>query len=128
MSSSTDIAAVYHEFTEALTQVLAENAVWRGAAWPARKGARRRQEASRLQRVWISPGGRNGIHKLGSYTKHRSLGPARYGWFTEGCTQKPSQGVNGPRAPMARLGAAVPVGELGGRETPIRITEKRTRL
>jgi hypothetical protein len=30
MSSSTDIAAVYHEFTEALTEVLAENAV--GAA------------------------------------------------------------------------------------------------
>ena len=27
MSSSTDIAAVYHEFTEALTEVLAENAV-----------------------------------------------------------------------------------------------------
>jgi hypothetical protein len=27
MSSSTDIAAVYHEFTDALTEVLAENAV-----------------------------------------------------------------------------------------------------
>jgi hypothetical protein len=27
MSNSTDIAAVYHEFTEALTEVLAENAV-----------------------------------------------------------------------------------------------------
>jgi hypothetical protein len=27
MRSSTDIAAVYHEFTEALTEVLAENAV-----------------------------------------------------------------------------------------------------
>jgi len=27
MSSSIDIAAVYHEFTEALTEVLAENAV-----------------------------------------------------------------------------------------------------
>jgi hypothetical protein len=85
MSSSTDIAAVYHEFTDALTEVLAENAVGFGAAWPPRKGSRRRQEASRLQRVWISSGGRNGIHKLGNHTKHWPLGLA----FTVGEAQRP---------------------------------------
>jgi ferredoxin len=45
-----------------------------GTAWPPRKGARGDQEAPRLQRVWISSGGRNGIQQLGSHAKRRSLG------------------------------------------------------
>jgi len=60
MSSGTSISALYSEFTDALTEVLAENAV--GPA--RRKGSRRRQEASRLQRVWTSSGGRNCIQPL----------------------------------------------------------------
>jgi hypothetical protein len=41
MSSSSDISALYHEFTEALTEVLAENAI--GAA---RRGRLARARAS----------------------------------------------------------------------------------
>jgi hypothetical protein len=41
MSSSTDISALYHEFTDALTEVLAENAVG-----PARRGRLARARAA----------------------------------------------------------------------------------
>jgi hypothetical protein len=45
MTTGTDISALYHEFTDALTEILAENAVG-----PARRGrlegTRCRQEAS----------------------------------------------------------------------------------
>jgi hypothetical protein len=41
MSSSTDISTLYHEFTEALTEVLAEN-----AGGPARRGRLARARAA----------------------------------------------------------------------------------
>ena len=41
MSSDTDISALYHEFTDALTEVLAEN-----AAGPARRGRLARARAA----------------------------------------------------------------------------------
>ena len=46
MTTATDISALYREFTDALTEVLAENAVGSGTAWPTRKGTRCSQEAS----------------------------------------------------------------------------------
>ena len=47
MSSASGISALYSEFTDTLAEVLAGNAVG-----PVRRGrTRRRQEASRLQRV-----------------------------------------------------------------------------
>ena len=41
MSTGTDISALYHEFTDALTEVLAENAVG-----PARRGRLARARAA----------------------------------------------------------------------------------
>ena len=41
MSSDTDISALYHEFTDALTEVLAEN-----TTGPARRGRRARARAA----------------------------------------------------------------------------------
>ena len=74
---STGISAVYSEFTDALTEILAENAVG-----PARRGRLARAHAAvkkhaRLQRLWISSGGRNGIQELGGHTKRRRLGRPR---------------------------------------------------
>jgi hypothetical protein len=63
---SADISAVYSEFTEAMTDR-------RGVA--ASQGRARRSRSTRLQRVGISSGGRNGIQQLGSQAKRRSLGP-----------------------------------------------------
>jgi hypothetical protein len=69
---STGIAAFYSEFTDALMEVLAENAVG-----PARRGrlARARSRSilttARLDIFW-----RSKLHsKLGSHAKRRSLGP-----------------------------------------------------
>jgi hypothetical protein len=50
MSSGTDISALYREFTDALTEVLAENAVDPRTARLPCKSARNGQKASRLQR------------------------------------------------------------------------------
>jgi len=52
MDGSTDISTLYREFTDALTEVLAENAVGPARSWPTRESSRCRQEAPRLQRVW----------------------------------------------------------------------------
>ena len=76
MSSGTDISALYREFTDALTEVLAENAVGPAPRGRLRKGSRCRQEASPIQRVWIFVGGRNRFRTLGSYAKRKSLAPA----------------------------------------------------
>ena len=45
MSTITDISGLYSEFTNALTEVLAENAVGPGAPGPPRKSTCCRQEA-----------------------------------------------------------------------------------
>ena len=52
MSSSTDITAVYSEFTAALTEVLAEN-----AAGPARRGRLARARAAVKKHVDYSEAG-----------------------------------------------------------------------
>ena len=67
MSTGAGISVLSSEFTDALTEVLAENAVG-PARVPTRKGARGDQEAPRLQRFWISSGGRNRI-KIGKPRK-----------------------------------------------------------
>jgi hypothetical protein len=46
MSEDSDISILYREFADALTEVLAENAI--GPARPTCKGTGRRQEASQL--------------------------------------------------------------------------------
>jgi hypothetical protein len=58
MSSGTDISALYREFTNALTEVLAENAVG-----SARRG--------RLARAHAAVN----IHTVGDHAKRRSVGP-----------------------------------------------------
>jgi len=45
MSTGTDISALYREFTDALTEVLAETAGKPGTSWPPRKGTRCRKTA-----------------------------------------------------------------------------------
>ena len=58
MNTGADISTLYREFTDALTEVLAESA---GGLAPraARKSSRGCQEASRLHRVWTFCGGEN---------------------------------------------------------------------
>ena len=75
MSTGAGISVLSSEFTDALTEVLAENAVGPARRGRLRKGARGDQEAPRLQRVRISSGGRNRIQQLGSPAKRRSLEP-----------------------------------------------------
>ena len=45
MSTDTDISALYHEFTDALTEILAENAVAEGGT---RMVSERRSDGSRF--------------------------------------------------------------------------------
>ena len=76
MSSGADISTLYREFTQALTDVLAEHAVG-----PASRGrlARARaavKKASRIQRAWIFSSGRNRISTVGSIANYRSRGAA----------------------------------------------------
>jgi hypothetical protein len=73
MGSSTEISALYREFTDALTEVLAENAV--GLARLGRL-ARARAAVKKHPDYRIFSGSRSRIQKLGSNTKRRSLGPA----------------------------------------------------
>jgi len=72
MSTETDISALYREFTDALTEVLAETAVGlarRGRLARARAALKKHPEYS-----FLGGGGR--IQKLGSHAKRRSLGLA----------------------------------------------------
>ena len=76
MSSGTDISALYREFTDALTEVLAENALG-----PARCGRLASARAAvkkhpGYSEFWIFVGGRNRFRTLGSYAKRKSLAPA----------------------------------------------------
>jgi hypothetical protein len=48
MSTSTDISVLYREFTDSLTEVLAETAGTPGTPWPTRKGPRCRQKTPEL--------------------------------------------------------------------------------
>jgi hypothetical protein len=76
MSTETDISALYREFTDALTEVLAENAVGlarRGRLARARAAVK---EAPWIYRTCIFFGGGDRIQELGSHAKCRSLGAA----------------------------------------------------
>jgi hypothetical protein len=77
MSSSTSISTLYGEFTDALTEVLAENTVGQARRGPTCKGTCGRQEASRLQRTCIFFSGRDRIRAVGNLAKRRSLGAYR---------------------------------------------------
>jgi hypothetical protein len=73
MSTGTDISALYHEFTDALTEILAENAVG-----PARRGRLARARAAVKKHPEYSEhayffGGGDRIQKLGRHAKRRSL-------------------------------------------------------
>ena len=74
MSTGADISTLYREFTDALTEVLAEN-----AAGPARRGRLARARAAikkhpeYSEHAYFFIGGER-IHKLGSHAEHRSLG------------------------------------------------------
>ena len=49
MSSSTDISTLYREFTDALTEVLPENAGGPAPPWPPCEKSGCRQEAPQVQ-------------------------------------------------------------------------------
>jgi len=82
MSSGADISTLYREFTQALTDVLAEHAVG-PASWSARQGSRCREKASGIQRAWIFFSGRNRISTVGSIANYRSRGAAVAAGATE---------------------------------------------
>ena len=72
---STDISALYREFTDALTEVLAENAVG-----PARRGRLARARAAVKKHPQYSEHAyflpvETAFHPVGSFAKRRSLGP-----------------------------------------------------
>ncbi len=67
MATASGIAALYREFTDALTEVLAENAVG-----PARRGRLARARAV-LHELFFSR--RDCVHSVGSLAKRRSLAP-----------------------------------------------------
>jgi hypothetical protein len=77
MISSPDILALYREFTDALTEVLAENSVG-----PARRGRLARARAAVKKHPNYSEHeyflGGNRIQTVGSHSKRRSLGPIPY--------------------------------------------------
>jgi hypothetical protein len=69
MSTSTDISELYREFTDALTEVLAENAVGparRGRLARARAAVKRHPDYSEFR---ISSSSRRCFQQLGSYAK-----------------------------------------------------------
>jgi hypothetical protein len=72
MSAGTDISALYREFTDALTEVLVENAgnpVRRGRLARARAAVKRHPNLANM--VFLSGGGR--VHALGSNAESWSL-------------------------------------------------------
>ena len=74
MDTGTDFSAVCHEFTAALTGVLAENAVGlarRGRLARARAAVKKHPDYS--EHIFL--GGRDRIQKLGSHAERRSLVP-----------------------------------------------------
>jgi hypothetical protein len=76
MSSSTDISTLYREFTDALTEILAENAVG-----PARRGRLARTRAAVKKHPDYSEHGyflavETAFKQWEGHAKYRSLGPA----------------------------------------------------
>jgi hypothetical protein len=75
MSSSADISTLYREFTQALTDALAEHAVG-----PASRGRLARARAAvkkhPIQRAWIFSSSRDRISTVGSIANYRSRGAA----------------------------------------------------
>ena len=79
MNTGADISALYREFTDALTEVLAESAgglARRGRLARARAAVKKHPDYSEF---WAFCGSRKRIQKLGSPTKRRSLNRDR--WF-----------------------------------------------
>jgi hypothetical protein len=66
MTSGPDILTLYREFTDALTEVLAENSIG-----PARRG--RLARASQLHRTRVFSGSRNCIQTMGRNSKRGTI-------------------------------------------------------
>ena len=74
MNSSADISTLYREFTQALTDVLAEHAVGPASRGRLARARARRQKAFRIQRAWIFSSSRNRISTVGGIANYRSRG------------------------------------------------------